>query len=577
MSYLQMPRIVFAGQFQADPSTVNNDPEHFNAKTFRSNYQLPGIGASNGWWNPRGTGAWRFRNCTVRSVIYADGTSCDDANVDPLIGTAVNDADARVEGKLVDLDPEQQMVSEIWGFRVLMGKAGTGLGFRSDFEATPFADIWTRFPKGQPDSFFGAFYQGILNVSDWSSGRSSRLIQELAAGGALPKQLSIKFVVDGYNDDSTTPLFTFGRVIGAIGIYHPGDPHHFVAGRALQLLPQSPLNTGYAVLVDDVLTLDLGNSLPTQSAGGPLVDLGRLYAALLPATGNPILLGEIGYLMPSWYEQTAGIVSFWLTPDQLKKAAAMPLGIVQSGSQGLQPVLSEAADGKFLQADSFVFRLNPGDKASTTFYATTFGKRAANQQISLGYDASIMAGQTTQGPVPGPTFVGEPQSAFTFPATLTTGADGSVALPMQAADPGNPRDYIDGQVYGVSYALGAAAPPVGSIQNPSQILNALVFSGYEIPAIPDWLADVRPVLQQYANLYPVMEPIVDLDDYASLVSKRMILKNVFDAPVSDPNYMPVTRDLSTAKRNMLRKWLDCPLYMQMCFASVESGRLLRSG
>src|ERR1035438_2006137 len=142
----------------------------------------------------------------------------------------------------------------------------------------------------------------------------------------MPKQLSIKFVVDGYNDDSTTPLFTFGRVVGAIGVYHPGDPHHFVAGRALQVLPQSPLNTGYATLVEDVLTLDLSNSLPTQSAGGPLADLGRLYAALLPATGNPILLGEIGYLMPNWYVQTAGIVSIWLTPDQAQEAATMPLG-----------------------------------------------------------------------------------------------------------------------------------------------------------------------------------------------------------------------------------------------------------
>jgi hypothetical protein len=267
MSYLRVPRIVFAGQFQADPPTANNDPEHFNSRTFRSNYQLPGPGASNGWWNPRGTGAWRFRGCSVRSVVYADGTSCDDANVDPLIGTAVNNADARVEGKLGDLDPEQQMVSEIWGFRVLLGKAGPGMGFRSDFEATPFADIWTRFAKGQPDSFFGAFYQGVLDVSEWSSGTNSRLLRELAVAGAMPRQLSIKFIVDGYNDDSTSPLFTFGRVVGAIGVYHPGDPHHFVAGRALQPLPQSSLNTAYAMVVDDVLSLDLGNSLPTRPRG----------------------------------------------------------------------------------------------------------------------------------------------------------------------------------------------------------------------------------------------------------------------------------------------------------------------
>ncbi|MEE8302307.1 MAG: hypothetical protein V3S24_07715 [Candidatus Tectomicrobia bacterium] len=85
MSYLQLPRLVFSGQFQADPSTVNNDPEHFNPAAFRSNYQLPGSGASNGWWNPRGTGAWRFFDCKVGSVWYQDGTSCIDPTVDPIV------------------------------------------------------------------------------------------------------------------------------------------------------------------------------------------------------------------------------------------------------------------------------------------------------------------------------------------------------------------------------------------------------------------------------------------------------------------------------------------------------------
>ncbi len=31
MSYLGYPRLHFSGRFQADPSTVNNDPAHFDA------------------------------------------------------------------------------------------------------------------------------------------------------------------------------------------------------------------------------------------------------------------------------------------------------------------------------------------------------------------------------------------------------------------------------------------------------------------------------------------------------------------------------------------------------------------
>ena len=42
MSYLGLPRLTFAGQFQADPSTVNNDPEHFDPSRFKGRYQQAG-------------------------------------------------------------------------------------------------------------------------------------------------------------------------------------------------------------------------------------------------------------------------------------------------------------------------------------------------------------------------------------------------------------------------------------------------------------------------------------------------------------------------------------------------------
>lgn len=579
MDTLWAPRLVFSGQFQADPSTVNNDPEHFNSAKFRSNYQLPGPDVVNGWWNPHGTGAWRFRDCRVTQVVYADGTSTDDPNVDSVIGLSLNDADQQVEGKIVDLDSEQQMVSEIWGFQVLLGQSEAGTGFRSDFLVSPFADIWTRYPQGQPDSCFGAFYQSTLRLTDGVHPGDSRFLAELA-DQTTNGQLSIRFNVDGYDDVSTSPTFKFGRVVGWIRPYSPSEPVHFVAGRALWAVPQLPgnvpaVNTVYGQIetrIDQqILMLDLGNSLPTTSPGGPFADIGRIYAALLPGDQDPVLIEEICYSTPNWYQRTAGIATIALTADQVQQASMTPLGIVQSSSQGIVPILAERSDGSFLRADDFVFRLNPGEEAHTKFYATKFGQRAVGQKISLGYDPTIMQQQTTQGPVPGPQDVGVPKEAFTFPTTITTGEDGTAQLSMKARDPQHPRDYIDGQVYGVSYAEGDTPPSEGSVQNPSAILSALVWSGYTIPQRPTWLRDVRPILEQYANLYPVMMPIVNLANYASLLSRREVLKNVFAAPVEDPNYMPVTRDLSLAKRTMIRQWLDEPLYMEL--NSVEDLRM----
>ena len=185
------------------------------------------------------------------------------------------------------------------------------------------------------------------------------------------------------------------------------------------------------------------------------------------------------------------------------------------------------------------------------------------QQVSLGYDPSVMQGQVQQGPLSGPPNVGTPESALTFPRSITTGQDGTAELELTASDPGTPRSYIDGQVYGVTYQLATTPPPIGSVQNSSQLLSALVFSGYPLPAEPNWMEHVRPIFQQYADLYPVMRPIVDLANFASVVSRRAILKNVFNTPVTDPNYMPVTRDLSEGKRAMIRKWLDNPVYMNL--------------
>jgi hypothetical protein len=155
MSYLGYPRLHFAGQFQGDVPTVNNNPTHFDSSQFLPSFHSYGD-EDNGWWNPNGSGAWRFLNCTVRRVIYRDGTICDDPAADPIVGAMVNGADDQVEGKVVDLDSENQGVADIWGFRVVV--RGPGCEFKGDFKVAPFTDFWARFPDGHADTIWSAFY-----------------------------------------------------------------------------------------------------------------------------------------------------------------------------------------------------------------------------------------------------------------------------------------------------------------------------------------------------------------------------------------------------------------------------------
>lgn len=425
MSYLAYPRLHFSGLFQADPSTVNNNPYHVKNSAFTPDQQSPGPGDLRGWWNPQGTAAWRFRDVSVTAALYRDGSLCDDPQRDPVIGMAINGANTRVAGKLVDLDPEQQMVSEIWGFQVLLGTPGNPSldipgdpnSFSSDFEVAPFTDIWVRYPPGSPDSFFSAFYQSVLRNVVFDKHISSRFLNELRdSSGDLPACLSIKFNVDAYNDQRGSAWFPHGRVSGTIGLWSGDEPARFTAGRMLRKSGSqaAPANYAYAFLDDsDRLHVDLGSSLPTTVPQYSQIwdwdairqaNIGELYLGLMFEHDPPELLGRVDYLTPDWYTKFAGVQTFELTRAQARSAARAPLvlAVVNDEKQITATLLGENPWGAFARTDQFVFLIDSGTKAQARLWALRFGQPAANQTFELSFYNAPVQGQHDQGPVPGP-------------------------------------------------------------------------------------------------------------------------------------------------------------------------------
>jgi hypothetical protein len=179
---------------------------------------------------------------------------------------------------------------------------------------------------------------------------------------------------------------------------------------------------------------------------------------------------------------------------------------------------------------------------TVNFYASRFGRPLPGATVGLLLQPP--------GTSPGEPTVGVPQTALTFPASATTDANGQVAVALQAAAPGNPRGYIDGQVYFVGYTLNGADAP-----NPSDFLSVLVWDAFTPDEPPTWYGSMRPIFQQYANLYPVMKQYVDLADYNDVSANRGALIAVLNLPQTNAHYMPVTRDLSEAKRAAMVRWL----------------------
>lgn len=569
MSYLDPSRFHFRGWFQADVSTINNDVRFYQNSSFVPDYQQLN---QNGSWNPEGTGVFRILDCNVTN---------------PALGLTLQNAAQRAPGKLVDLDPQQQMVSQIWGMQLrLVDPTGQTL-LQGDFKPAAFINLWRRQLTGVPrDQQLAAVYQSVLENVEWFDISPYSFLQTIQQKSE-PNQLSINFNVFGYGRDNTIPRYTMGHLVGAIGPYTKNEPKHFTRGRQLVYSsgpnftqPNGGIGNVQAIVSPSANTLiaDFGNSFPIQSADSGLKDIGPVYLGVL--TTNPtriqttvtadqlVLLGEVPYKSKDWYTTTAGIQAFDLTTNAVARQLLphRPLVVLSPipNTTGYNVLLQESINGLYVRADNFVFRLDPSESKPIEFYADQFGAPLANAAINLSPTQGFMGGSGGGDTVSPPTRpaapipdIATPAGAINFPSTVTTDASGhAVAKLTASADgPGNPRGYIPGQVYGIAYQL--QNQPANYVSNPLNYISILAFNRKDPPETPTWYGDIQQIFTQFGNLYPIMgRYVVNLADYSAVVQRLKVLRLAFKLPIEDPNHMPVTRDLGAGDRATILKWLE---------------------
>ncbi len=564
MSYLGPLRLHFAGRFQAATSSVNNDPTHFDNSTFLPSFQElqgPGEGPANGWFDPRGDADFRLIGCRVTAAFLADGSPAPAE--DPVRELLIADCDRAAPAKIVDLDPCQQLVSMLFGLEVRITDVAGVARFRGTYEPAAFFDIWARAPGGFSDPTACAYYQSVLTAVEWGEISSSPFLTALR-DASPDRLLSVKFMVDGYNATFGEAEFTRGRIVGTIGPGGAAEPGHLVRGRQF-VLPADPANTvnvNFCAGVVDSATskvyLDLGNALPTTGPGGDIDS--KSIGELTLCIGEDVEpLCPVPYQSSGWYEQTAGVVALPadrpLTAAELERMATTPMALSCAGQA--TPALVEAA--VYVRPDQLVFRCDPGDAATVRLYATKLGRPYAGATIRLAQDSDGLqppsAAAGSYQAYPASWTVGWPGSAVSFPGTVTTDGDGVAVVTVATSDPGNPRVYIDGQVYGISATLADGG---GIPADPWNFVSLLVWSGFQADDPLTWYGSLQPVFQQYANLYPIMRDFLDLSSYDDVCAHRELLLLAFGLAAEDANSMPVTRDLSSAKRAAILRWLSSP-------------------
>lgn len=564
MSYFDLPRIYFSGTFRASPSTINNTS---------ANWRLPPVLVP--LWNPKGSHDFQIlrgneftippsitvQPCTIKAVATSTGTIITDSAADSLVGQLMISTNSPSVAKLVDLDVNQQQVSQIWGMQLGIGDPDNQW-LVADYEAAYLQQIFTSRAPGGFAAGFSAAYQSVLGNIQWPKYVSSGVLSALQT--LSPDRLSIRFTVDRLDAQPTlsngapNPNFTLGRIAGVIGPATATEPARITVGRMLRpggatvqfdtstakedmpgMTEESvaAINTNFNLApakVDtsrNVVTIDLGNALPFNADGTP-ADAGTLELAIQPSSGAPIVLGAIDYTLAS-YLGRAFLFEFDLGGNA-DTAASSPFVVLQNGSV----VMTENPSGAWIDAAEHVYRMDANTSATVTLYATVFGAPPPpNQTVALSV--------SPQGPGV------NVQPLTVAPPSVTLGPDGTATFTLHSGSPGNPRGKIDGQVYAVDFDWSE-----NTILDQSAFVSIHVYDAFSVPKNPDWQTGVFPTFQQIAVLYPFMQTIIDLSDEATVQANAKLIASFMRLPVTDPHFMPVTRDLSGPKTETILEWLD---------------------
>jgi hypothetical protein len=571
MSYLEGTRIVFAGDFQADVSTVNNDVRHYDADTWEERFTDPSDpSALNGWWNPTGSGAFRLVDCSVTGGFA--GASTGILPTDPAIGARVIDTADRNSAKMVDLDPQWQMASCIWGLVIrLVDRDGNEL-LRGEMESVPFRDIFFRRQTTSIDSGSiqnaGAVFRSVLRVEQWGTG--SPLVAALRAQ-TFDDLLSVRLTTFGYYLASSHPRFTLGRLVGVLGLHAEQEPHSFNLARRMvpnrdpaQVPAEQQLGFFDGALSQDrsSVTLDLSNALRLADPLGGLVDTGRLALALAaPAGSPPTVVAPFDYRSPGWLQRSSGLVTLPV-PAPLRDRCATERWVLARVDDSPGVRAAETSQGLHVRAENFVGRVDTRSSGTVSHevavYAAKLGVPTPGlvvQVVDVGRAPGLGGGPPGEQNPPTATIpvANVPATAVTGPTSVTTGEHGRATVTFKVRSPGRPRGYLDGQIFLRAYNMAGL---VAGDQDRNDLVVLHVRDAVTPKDSPTW-PDVQPLLTQFGRLYPVMmRRLVDLSSESDVLANAALMKLALSLPLEDPNHMPVTRDLSAGNRDTIIAWLD---------------------
>jgi hypothetical protein len=520
--------------------------------------------------------------------------------------------------KMVDLDVDMQIRSALYGVRIAVRLPNqvTPAGFEGRLTVPELRQLNRRIIVSGTGSWaFVGNWMGTLTELKWSGDiSSSPFLQSLKNGNY--GGLNVKLTVDLHRNQpqnlfTTGDQFCYGRVLGSIGPAFPTELPQVVPGRCLQkgaasapapaalmtssalpkigtrdrlaaeidavaeeasvadkasaltAAPPDPWNPACAIIRQvgnqTLLSIDIGGCIllnhqpgnPPTSDGTFVVDSGIVVGVVNKTTGTftPFQNGNIS-IAPQY---------------QPLQSTAKNTTLVKNSCVFSFPITS--ADGTSYQSNPLAIRVSGTTVAQEYLNGYWIDMSVSSQRLecALGQTAqsAIMVrkyGTPVTGPPPVTAQIQLDDGGSTSDVAVAFGnlnADGIATVTTkifvdQLQLPPD-RVFLDSLVYFV-LMKDSSGQLIGDEAAEGYSLSLLVFQAYTAPANPTW-NDVAQIFNAYARMYPGMKSRFDISDPATVKGDPQAVLDHMAVPVEDPMYMPVTRDLSPAKVQMIVKWL----------------------
>jgi hypothetical protein len=362
------------------------------------------------------------------------------------------------------------------------------------------------------------------------------------------------------------PLATARAVQEGMVAAAPQAPRPFPLGPAVaKLYAGNPTTHAGANLAVSFVTTILENNLVPEKE-----NLGPLTLQIADGSGKPLstiaTIPYQGYARAS-YLKTSGILDFPLTADQVKliqnQANVLQLSVQQQG----KPVIALQQTPFVVETDQRGVYLDQNETTTMTASVYQNGQPAGN-------GVKVLVAQYYEAPL-------DPSNSFPYvlvtqanqaSACLTLNAqpiqcivpvsNGKITFPIKSVNPGTAMlgfFPFTGNTPPTPLPGGNNGFPGPQYTNYYAVIRCLGFDN-ALLSLPDsqvtWKNTYAKVLQVYNLVYPEMSRIRDLSDLNVVkgMAEQILAATKYPGNFEWTMFMPVTREMSAGKRNLLQRF-----------------------